>query len=157
MRGVGVQIIPAEELRERVGDETGVSDWLEIDQERINAFADATMDHQFIHVDPEAASQTPFGSTIAHGFLTLSLTIPMMMEAMIAPDGMVMVINYGTDKLRFIEPVKVDSRVRARTRLVDVTKKGPGRWLVKNEITVEIEHVDRPALIVEALTLFITA
>ena len=152
-----MQIIPAEELTGRVGEETGISDWLEIDQERINAFADATMDHQFIHVDPEAASQTPFGSTIAHGFLTLSLTIPMMMETMIAPDRMVMVINYGTDKLRFIEPVRVDSRIRARTRLVDVTEKGPGRWLVKNEITVEIEDVDRPALIVEALTLFVTA
>jgi len=141
----------------RVGEETGVSDWLEIDQERIDAFADATMDHQFIHVDPEAAAQTPFGSTIAHGFLSLSLTIPMMMETMVAPDRMVMAINYGTDKLRFIEPVKVDSRIRARTRLVDVTEKGPGRWLVKNEITVEIEDVDRPALIVEALMLFITA
>lgn len=152
-----MQIIPADELTGRVGEETGVSDWLEINQGRINAFADATMDHQFIHVDPEAAAQTPFGSTIAHGFLTLSLTIPMMMETMVAPDRMVMVINYGTDKLRFIEPVKVDSRIRARTRLVEVTEKGPGRWLVKNEITVEIEDVDRPALIVEALTLFITA
>lgn len=152
-----MQIIPADELVGRVGEETGVSDWLEINQERINAFADATMDHQFIHVDPEAAAQTPFGSTIAHGFLTLSLTIPMMMETMVAPDRMVMAINYGTDKLRFIEPVKVDSRIRARTRLVDVTEKGPGRWLVKNEITVEIEDIDRPALIVEALTLFVTA
>lgn len=152
-----MKIIPADELVGRVGEETGVSDWLEINQERINAFADATMDHQFIHVDPEAAAQTPFGSTIAHGFLTLSLTIPMMMETMVAPDRMVMAINYGTDKLRFIEPVKVDSRIRARTRLVDVTEKGPGRWLVKNEITVEIEDIDRPALIVEALTLFVTA
>ena len=152
-----MQVIPADELVGRVGEETGVSDWLEINQERINAFADATMDHQFIHVDPEAAAQTPFGSTIAHGFLTLSLTVPMMMETMVAPDRMVMVINYGTDKLRFIEPVKVHSRIRARTRLVDVTEKGPGRWLVKNKITVEIEDIDRPALIVEALTLFVTA
>ena len=152
-----MQIIPAEELAERVGGETGVSDWLEIDQDRINGFADATMDHQFIHVDPEAAAQTPFGSTIAHGFLTLSLTTPMLMETMVAPDRMVMVVNYGTDKVRFIEPVKVGSRIRGRTRLVDVTAKGPGRWLVKNEITVEIDGVDRPALIVEALTLFFTA
>ena len=152
-----MQVIPADELVGRVGEETGVSNWVEINQERINAFADATMDHQFIHVAPEAAAQTPFGSTIAHGFLTLSLTVPMMMETMVAPDRMVMVINYGTDKLRFIEPVKVDSRIRARTRLVDVTEKGPGRWLVKNEITVEIEDIDRPALIVEALTLFVTA
>jgi acyl dehydratase len=152
-----MHIIPAEELAERIGDETGVSDWVEIDQARIDAFADATMDHQFIHVDPEAAAQTPFGSTIAHGFLTLSLTTPMMMEAMVAPDRMVMVVNYGTDKVRFIEPVKVGKRIRGRTRLVDVTPKGPGRWLLKNEVTVEIEGTERPALIVEALTLFITA
>ncbi|MEA3510635.1 MAG: MaoC family dehydratase [Actinomycetota bacterium] len=152
-----MQIIQAEELADRVGEETGVSDWLEIDQSRINLFADATMDHQFIHVDPAAAAQTPFGSTIAHGFLTLSLTTPMMMETMVAPDRMLMAVNYGTDKLRFIEPVKVGSRIRARTRLVDVAEKGPGRWLLKNEVTVEIEGVDRPALIVEALTLFVTA
>lgn len=152
-----MQIIPADELRDRVGRETGVSNWLTIDQERIDAFADATMDHQFIHVDPEAAAQTPFGSTIAHGFLTLSLTTPMLMETMVAPDRMVMVVNYGADKVRFIEPVKVDSRIRGRTRLVDVTAKGAGRWLVKNEITVEIEGVERPALVAEALTFFITA
>lgn len=152
-----MQIIPAEELVERVGEETGVSDWVQIDQDRINAFADATMDHQFIHVDPEAAAQTPFGSTIAHGFLTLSLTTPMMMETMVAPDRMVMAVNYGTDRLRFIEPVKVGTRIRARTRLVDVTERGDGRWLLKNEVTVEIEGADRPALIVEALTLFVTA
>lgn len=152
-----MQIIPGEELAVRVGEETGVSDWLTIDQERIAAFADATMDHQFIHVDPEAAAQTSFGTTIAHGFLTLSLTTPMLMESMLAPDRMVMVVNYGADKLRFIEPVKVGSRIRGRTRLVEVTEKGPGRWLVKNEVSVEIEGVDRPALIVEALTLFFTA
>ena len=152
-----MQIIPAEELSARIGEETGVSDWFEIDQDRINTFADATMDHQFIHVDPEAAAQTPFGSTIAHGFLTLSLTTPMMMEATVAPDRMVMAVNYGTDKLRFIEPVKVGSRIRARTRLVGVVAKGTGRWLLKNEVTVEIDGIDRPALIVEALTLFVTA
>lgn len=152
-----MKIIPAEQLADRIGEETGVSEWVQIDQDRIDAFADATMDHQFIHVDPTAAAQTPFGSTIAHGFLTLSLTTPMMMETMLGPDRMVMAINYGTDKLRFIEPVKVGKRVRARTRLVDVTEKGPGRWLLKNEVTVEIEGSDRPALIVEALTLFVTA
>jgi acyl dehydratase len=152
-----MQIIPVDELAARIGEETGVSSWVEIDQDRIDAFAEATMDHQFIHVDPEAAAQTPFGSTIAHGFLTLSLTTPMMMEAMVAPDRMVMAVNYGTDKLRFIEPVNVGSRIRARTRLVDVKAKGPGRWLVKNEVTVEIDGVERPALVVEALTLFVTA
>ena len=152
-----MEIIPAEGLAERIGEETGVSDWLAIDQERVNAFADATMDHQFIHVDPEAAARTPFGSTIAHGFLTLSLTTPMLMETMVAPDQMVMAVNYGTDKVRFIEPVKVGSRIRGRTRLAEVTDKGAGRWLVKNEVTVDIDGVDRPALIVEALTMFFTA
>lgn len=152
-----MQIIPAEKLAGRVGNETGVSDWLTIDQDRINAFADATMDHQFIHVDPEAAAQTPFGTTIAHGFLTLSLTTRMLSETMVAPDRMVMAVNYGSDKVRFVEPVEVGSRIRGRTRLVDVTEKGSGRWLVKNEITVEIDGADRPALIVEALTLFFTA
>lgn len=152
-----MQIIPADRLSDRIGEETGVSEWLLIDQERIDAFADVTMDHQFIHVDSEAAAQTPFGSTIAHGFLTLSLTTPMLMEAMVAPDRMVMVINYGADKVRFIEPVTVGSRIRGRTRLVEVTEKANGRWLVKNEITVEIEGVERPALIVEALTFFVTA
>ena len=152
-----MEIIPAEGLAERIGEETGVSDWLTIDQERVNAFADATMDHQFIHVDPEAAAQTPFGSTIAHGFLTLSLTTPMLMETMVAPDQMVMAVNYGTDKVRFIEPVKVGSRIRGRTRLAEVTDKGAGRWLVKTEVTVDIDGVDRPALIVEALTMFFTA
>ena len=152
-----MQIIPAESLVERIGEETGVSDWITIDQERINQFAETTMDHQFIHVDPEAAAQTPFGSTIAHGFLTLSLTIPMLMETMVAPDRLVMAVNYGTDKVRFIEPVKVGSRVRGRTRLTEVTEKDPGRWLVKNLVMVEIDGVDRPALIVEALTLFVTA
>ena len=152
-----MEIIPAEGLAERIGEETGVSDWLAIDQERVNAFADATMDHQFIHVDPEAAARTPVGSTIAHGFLTLSLTTPMLMETMVAPDQMVMAVNYGTDKVRFIEPVKVGSRIRGRTRLAEVTDKGAGRWLVKNEVTVDIDGVDRPALIVEALTMFFTA
>ena len=152
-----MEIIPAEGLAERIGEETGVSDWLTIDQERVNAFADATMDHQFIHVDPEAAAQTPFGSTIAHGFLTLSLTTPMLMETMVAPDQMVMAVKYGTDKVRFIAPVKVGSRIRGRTRLAEATDKGAGRWLVKNEMTVEIDGVDRPALIVEALTMFFTA
>ena len=152
-----MEIIPAESLAERIGEETGVSDWLAIDQERVNAFADATMDHQFIHVDPEAAARTPFGSTIAHGFLTLSLTTPMLMETMVAPDQMAMAVNYGTEQVRFNEPFKVGSRIRGRTRLADVTDKGAGRWLVKNEVTVDIDGVDRPALIVEALTMFFTA
>lgn len=152
-----METVPAAELQGLVGEELGVSDWLEIDQDRIDAFADATIDHQFIHVDPEAAKATPWGTTIAHGFLTLSLLIPLVSGSLPAPEKTVMAINYGTDKVRFLQPVKVDSRIRARTRLVEVEEKGPGRWLVKTEATVDIEGEDRPALVAELLTMFFTA
>ena len=148
--------VPAAELADHVGEETGVSDWLVIDQDRIDAFADVTLDHQFIHVDPEAAAQTPLGSTVAHGFLTLSLVSALAGESMLMPAETVMVLNYGVDRVRFIEPVKVDSRVRTRTRLADVREKGPGRWLCANEVTVEIDGVDKPAMVAETLTMFVT-
>ena len=152
-----MKIMPASEMQDLVGEELGVSDWVRIDQERIDMFAEATMDHQFIHVDPEAAKATPWGTTVAHGFLTLSLITPLMSESLIVPEGMVWAINYGTDKVRFLLPVKVGSRIRARTRLGDVTDKGGGRWLLKSEVTVEIEGEERPALVAEALTMFFTA
>ncbi len=148
--------IPARELVDHIGEETGVSDWLEINQDRINAFAQVTLDDQFIHTDPEAAARTPLGSTVAHGFLTLSLVSALASEGMVSPAGTVMALNYGVDRVRFVEPVKVDSRIRARTRLADVREKGPGRWLTTNEVTVEIEDVDKPAMVAEVLTLFIT-
>ena len=148
--------IPASELVDHIGEETGVSDWLEVDQDRINAFAQVTLDDQFIHTDPEAAARTPLGSTVAHGFLTLSLVSALASEGMVSPAGTVMALNYGVDRVRFVEPVKVDSRIRARTRLADVREKGPGRWLTTNEVTVEIEDVDKPAMVAEVLTLFIT-
>ena len=152
-----MEIVPAAELQGLVGEELGVSDWLEIDQDRISSFADATIDHQFIHVDPEAAKATPWGTTIAHGFLTLSLLTPLTAGSLPVPENTVMAINYGTDKVRFLQPVKVDSRIRARTRLVGVDEKGPGRWLLKTEVAVEIEGDDRPALVAELLTMFFTA
>ncbi len=148
--------IPASELVDHIGEETGVSDWLEVDQDRINAFAQVTLDDQFIHTDPEAAARTPLGSTVAHGFLTLSLVSALASEGMVSPAGTGMALNYGVDRVRFVEPVKVDSRIRARTRLADVREKGPGRWLTTNEVTVEIEDVDKPAMVAEVLTLFIT-
>jgi acyl dehydratase len=148
--------VPANELADHVGEETGVSEWLTIDQDRIDAFARTTNDAYFIHTDPEAAAQTPLGSTIAHGFLTLSLTTALTVDAMVVPEGTVMALNYGVDRVRFLEPVKVDSRIRARTRLADVREKGPGRWLVTNEVTVEVEGVEKPVMVAEALTLFIT-
>ena len=148
--------VPADELVDHVGEETGVSEWLEIDQDRIDAFAKVTLDDQFIHTDPEAAAQTPLGSTVAHGFLTLSLVSHLAADAMVMPEGTVMVLNYGVDRVRFVEPVKVNSRIRGKTKLADVREKGPGRWLATNEVTIEIEGNDKPAMVAETLTLFVT-
>ena len=148
--------IPADELVDHIGEETGVSDWLEIDQGRINAFAEVTLDDQFIHTDPEAAAKTPLGSTVAHGFLTLSLVSRLAGEGMVMPEGTGMMLNYGVDRVRFLEPVKVGSRIRGKTRLTDVREKGPGRLLATNEVTVEIEGADKPAMVAEVLTLFLT-
>lgn len=149
--------VTVEDLQAMVGRELGVSDWFTVDQDRINAFADATNDHQFIHVDEAAAAQTPFGSTIAHGFLTLSLVVPLMTQVLPFPEGTVMAINYGTDKVRFLEPVRVNSRIRTRSVLREVSDKGGGRWLVKVEATTEIEGSEKPAMVAEALTMFFTA
>ena len=147
--------VPIEELKTRVGEETGKSDWFTINQERINTFADATMDHQWIHVDPDSAAQGPFGATIAHGFLTQSLLSFLTLESMLLPDGAVMYINYGSDKVRFLNPVKVDSRIRSVCTLMAVKEKAPGQILITNGVTVEIEGEDKPALVAELLTLAI--
>ncbi len=147
----------AADLQARVGEELGVSDWVTVDQERIDAFADATLDHQFIHVDPDRAAHTPWGTTIAHGYLTLSLLPHLTAGIVPAPDGTVMAINYGSDRLRFITPVKSGSRVRARVKLVDVAERAPGQWLVKSDVTVEIEGEDKPALAAETLSVFVVA
>jgi acyl dehydratase len=149
------QVVKKDELKDYIGKETGVSDWFKIDQDRINAFADVTEDHQFIHVDPEAAAKTPFGTTIAHGFLSLSLLARLAPEASLGVEGTVMGINYGCDKVRFMSPVKVDSEVRVRARLLDVTEKPGNRLLIKNEITMEINGEDRPAYIAEWLTMIV--
>ena len=117
-------------VRSLIGSELGVSEWIGIDQARINAFADTTEDHQYIHVDPARAAQTPFGGTIAHGFLTLSLLPRMMQDIGAGMEGAVMGINYGFDKVRFLAPVKVDSRVRARAKLLDAQEKASGQFLI---------------------------
>ncbi|WP_322980230.1 MaoC family dehydratase [Pseudomonas sp. C11] len=146
-------LVPVAELKDHVGKELGKSDWLTIDQQRINQFAECTGDHQFIHVDPEKAKHTPFGSTIAHGFLSLSL-IPMLMEnIMVLPQGLKMAVNYGMDSVRFIQPVKVDSRVRLVVTLTDANEKNPGQWLLKARAVLEIEGQEKPAYIAEPLTL----
>jgi acyl dehydratase len=145
--------VPVAELKDYVGKELGRSQWLTIDQERINLFAEATGDYQFIHVDPVKAAQTPFGSTIAHGFLSLSL-IPKLMEGiLVLPAGSKMVVNYGLDSVRFIQPVKVDSKVRLKVELSDATEKKPGQWLLKATCTLEIDGSDKPAYIAESLSL----
>ena len=139
-------IASLEEIRGQIGREIGVSDWLVVDQARINAFADATEDRQFIHVDPAAAAQTPFGGTIAHGFLSLSLLSRMAAEAMLLPDGLKMAVNYGLDRVRFLAPVKSGKRVRGRFVLDSVEEKAPGQILLRHTVTVEIESEDKPAL-----------
>lgn len=145
--------VPVAELSQYVGKELGRSEWLTIDQQRINLFAEATGDFQFIHVDPDKAAKTPFGSTIAHGFLTLSL-IPKLMEGiLVVPEGLKMAVNYGLDSVRFIQPVKVDSNVRLKVDLAEVTEKKPGQWLLKVTATLEIEGQEKPAYIAEPLSL----
>ncbi|WP_292084749.1 MULTISPECIES: MaoC family dehydratase [unclassified Brevundimonas] len=139
------------DLPSLIGQEVGVSRWIEVDQARIDAFARITEDEQFIHVDPEAAKHTPFGGTIAHGFLTLSLASAMSYDAVAPLDGVVMGVNYGFDKLRFLAPVPAGSKVRGRFKLLSAEDKGGGRWLLKHELTVEIEGGDKPALIAEWL------
>lgn len=147
--------ISVEDFKNSAGTELGPSDWLLIDQARIDRFADATNDHQFIHVDTEKAAATPFGSTIAHGFLSLSLISHLVGQIMLKPEGTVMGINYGSDKVRFLQPVKVDSRVRARARIEKVSARPGGQFLIKSTVSIEIENQERPALVAEILSLYI--
>lgn len=151
-----MKLVPPAELASYVGKDLGTSDWFPIDQARINAFADATLDHQFIHVNPELAKSTPFGGTIAHGYLTVSLLpyLQASMADMILPQGLKMGMNYGFDKLRFMAPVKVGKRVRARAKLLDASEKKPGQWLLKFEYTIEIEGEEKPALVAEWLLMY---
>jgi acyl dehydratase len=135
-----------DQIRARIGEEVGVSGWLTVDQARIDAFADATEDRQFIHVDPEAAARTPFGGTIAHGFLSLSLLSRMAADALLVPDTLKMAVNYGFERVRFIAPVRAGKRVRGRFTLDSVEEKAPGQMLMRHSVTVEIEGEDKPAL-----------
>ena len=150
-----IGLVPAEKLIDYVGQEIGSSDWFEVDQDRINMFADATLDHQFIHIDSEKATPL-FGSTIAHGFLSLSLVPHLTSQAVLAPENLKMVFNYGLDKVRFINPVNVGSKVRTHSKCVSVDDKGDGRYLMKTEVTMEIEGVEKPAYIAETLSMFVT-
>ena len=150
------KIVPKNDLSNYVGKHLGYSDWLTIDQDRINRFADATLDHQFIHVDVERAEATPFGSTIAHGFLILSLLPHLASQVALLPEGLDMAINYGLNKVRFASPVKVNAAVRVGVKVLDVSERSPGQFLVRSEATIEIKGGDRPALIAESLILYVT-
>lgn len=144
-----------QELAAKTGETIGSSEWFVVSQERINQFAEATGDHQFIHINPEMAKLTPFGTTIAHGFLTLSL-IPVLRQQSDCPrpDGVKMGVNYGGNKVRFLSPVKSGKRVRAHFKLLELVEKRPGQWQETMETTIEIEGEDKPALIAEWISQF---
>lgn len=144
-----------QEIAEKVGQDIGTSEWVEIGQDRINQFAEATGDHQFIHVNEEMARMTPFGGTIAHGFLTLSMIPYLSANSDIPrPDGVKMGVNYGGNKTRFIAPVRAGKRIRGHWKLLELEEKRPGQWQQTHEITIEIEGEDKPALICEWITQF---
>ena len=150
-------MVKVENLKEWEGRELAPSPWFDVDQTRINAFADCTVDHQFIHVDPErVARETPFGSTIAHGFLTLALSVHLESPEMSEIEGIGFVINYGLDKLRFINPVPVGSRVRVHSTLAEVKERGPGRVVIRLEKSMEIEGQEKPAWVAQQLFMLIS-
>ena len=144
---------PTSELDGLVGTKLGVSDWITVDQDRINTFADVTEDHQFIHINPEAAKMTPFGGTIAHGFLTMSLLSQFSEQTGLVLEGIKMGVNYGFDKMRFLAPVPSGSKVRGHFSLKSYDEKRPGQFLITYDVSVEIEGQEKPALIAEWLAM----
>jgi len=147
------RILSKDDYQAQVGQEVGVSDWITVDQPRIDAFAECTDDRQFIHIDPAKAAATPFGTTIAHGYLTLSLLSAMAYDAMPGIEGAKMGVNYGLNKVRFMAPVKSGKRVRGRFKMIDVSERSPGVMQSTVEVSVEIEGETKPALIAEWVTL----
>ncbi len=148
-----IQLVEPSEAMAMVGTKLPPGEWVTVDQDRINVFADCTEDHQFIHIDEAAAAQTPFGGTIAHGFLTLSLLTKMSEGSGIALKGIVMGLNYGCDKVRFLKPVRAGKRVRAHSEIMSVDQKDANRFLIKSAVTVEIEGEDTPAVYAEWLSM----
>ncbi len=147
------EYVSLERFKQMVGQENGTTEWVTIDQERINLFADVTEDWQWIHIDEEKAKSGPFGKTIAHGFLTLSLLSKFSYAAKYAPEGIKMSVNYGLNKVRFLSPVPVGSRVRSRMVISALEERGPNQLLMTTTHTIEIEGQDRPACIAEGLGL----
>ncbi|MBB1476344.1 MaoC family dehydratase [Shewanella sp. SG41-3] len=132
-----------------IGYQAAATNWFQITQDQINQFADCTLDHQFIHVDEEKAKATPFGFTIAHGFLSLSMLSHFAEEFSLLIDGFYMGLNAGFDKVRFLQPVSVNSRIRAHAKILSIEEKKPGQFRLSTEVTIEIESVDTPALVAE--------
>ncbi len=148
-----VRSMTLDEVRSYTGKEIGVSDWFSLDQDRINAFADLTEDHMFLHVNPEAAKMTPFGGTIAHGLLTLSMMPVMAYQAMPGVSGTKMGVNYGYNKVRFMAPVKSGKRIRGKFIVKGVEEQSGGRIQITNDVTIEIEGEPKPALAAEWITM----
>lgn len=142
-------IIKKDEIEDYINFQAQPTPWHLVSQAQINQFADCTLDHQFIHVDEEKAKQTPFGSTIAHGFLSLSLLSHFAENFSVIIDGFYMGLNAGFDKVRFLQPVKVNSRIRAHAKTLSIEEKKPGQFRMCTEVTVEIEGCDTPALVAE--------
>ena len=151
-----MKTVPKNEMTNAVGMKLGPSDWIELSQQRINAFADCTEDHQFIHVDEAKAKETPFGGTIAHGFLTLSLLASLIEKIGVTPENTVMGMNYGFDKIRFLAPVKSGKRVRMVGEVLNVNQKDENRFLTTFGVSIEIEGEDTPALVAEFLLMSFT-
>ena len=151
-----LKIVKPSEIESAIGSEIGTSEWVTIDQDMIDKFAEATMDNQFIHVDPEQAAPI-FGSTIAHGFLSLSLVagIPFKQEMGLVIEGTKMGLNYGLDKVRFLSPVPVNSEVRIIMKCLDITEKNVNQYLMKTEVTMEIKGVKKPAYVAVTLSMFV--
>lgn len=148
-----MRYVPVADLAQYVGQHLGHSGWLVIDQHRIDQFATATGDHQFIHVDPARAAATPFGGTIAHGFLLLSLMPQLMAGVMVMPEGTEMAVNYGAEQVRFIRPVPAGAEVRLGVELLEAREKQPGQWLLRARATLEIAGQEKPACVAELLSL----
>jgi len=148
-----MKIVEQSELAGLIGTVIGKSDWVMIDQDRVNVFADVTEDHQFIHVNPEKAKMTPFGGPIAHGFLTLSLLSRFAETASLTVKGAVMGVNYGLESVRFLNPVAVGKKVRGVFTLKDAVEKKPGQILLTYNVTVEIDGVEKPALVADWLAM----
>ena len=147
--------VTRQQLESKVGEPLGVSAWFLVDQKRVDQFADVTLDHQFVHVDPERARATPFGGTIAHGLLTLSLIVHLCLDFVPKIENTKLLVNYGFDKVRFAAPVRVGKRIRARGRLASVEERKPGNLVLKLDVTIEIENEDKPAVVAEWLSLHV--